>query len=67
MHCLIAALLVLVVAQDGPAQAPVPRDGGAPRRLIVTYSDGRTGSHLLRPRGGSWTADDRTLPACART
>ena len=54
MHWLIATLLIVLI-QDGPARAPVPREGAAPRRLVVTYSDGRTSPHLLRPRGGSWT------------
>jgi hypothetical protein len=55
MHWPIAALLALGVAQNGPAQTPVPQDSGAQRRLIVTYSDGRTSPQLLKPRGGFWT------------
>ena len=55
MQGLIAALLVLAVVQDAP-RAPLPLERSAPRRLIVTYSDGRTNSHLLKPRGGFWTA-----------
>ena len=54
MQALIIALLVLG-AQELPQKAPPPNEADAPRRLIITYSDGRTSPHLLRPRGGSWT------------
>ena len=54
MYGLIAALLVLAVVQELP-KAPPSAETGAPRRLIVTYSDGTTNSHLLKPRGAFWT------------
>jgi hypothetical protein len=50
----MTALLVLI-AQDIAQKAPLPDSADLPRRLIITYSDGRTSPHLLRPRGGSWT------------
>jgi hypothetical protein len=58
------AALVLVLAtpidQAGRPSQPPPqdvsqsRDATAQRRLVVTYSDGKTSTQLLRPRGGFW-------------
>jgi hypothetical protein len=64
MYSSIAALLLVLVgsiqasqpSRTLPPDASQPRDASAMRRLIVTYSDGRTSSQLLRPRGGFWTA-----------
>jgi hypothetical protein len=44
-------LLAVTFAQ---VQAPTP-ETQAPRRLTVTYSDGRTVPRILTPRGASWT------------
>jgi hypothetical protein len=54
MLALIIALLVLGT-QESPQKTPPPNETDAPRRLVVTYSDGRTRTRLLTPRGGSWT------------
>jgi hypothetical protein len=63
MQALLIALLVLGAqsrqagqpSQPSPQDVAQPREATTPRRLIITYSDGRTSPHLLRPRGGSWT------------
>ncbi len=63
MHSSIASLLLVLVtpvAQAGqPSETPPqavsqPRDATAQRRLVVTYSDGKTSTQLLRPKGGFW-------------
>ena len=50
--------LAMPIAQAGQPSQTSPQDAGQPaaqRRLVVTYSDGRTGAQILRPRGGFWT------------
>ncbi len=64
MHGSFAALVLVLampIAQAGQPSQPPPqdvsrsRDAPAQRRLIVTYSDGKTSTQILRPRGGFWT------------
>jgi hypothetical protein len=61
MHGILA--LVLVLATQAQAGQPSPpsqqdfsqvRDANAPRRLVVTYSDGRSVPRLLTTRGRTW-------------
>ncbi len=63
MHSSIAALVLVLatpIGQAGQPSQPPPqnvspsRDATAQRRLVVTYSDGKTTTQLLKPRGGFW-------------
>ena len=48
----VVVLLALSSSQE-PRQQPTLPPGDVPRTFVVTYSDGRTISELLRSRGGS--------------
>ena len=54
MQLLVAAVLVLSMAQEAPSKAAPPREPGKAQTLIVTQSDGRTHMRLLTSRGESW-------------
>jgi hypothetical protein len=61
MYSAIASVLLVLampIAQAGQLVQASPQDAAQPvasRRLVVTYSDGRTSTQILRPRGGFWT------------
>jgi len=57
------ALFTPVAAQEAPRQTPPASQSGVPRSLVVTYSDGKTHTRVLTPRGGYWTA---TFPRSAK-
>jgi hypothetical protein len=55
MQLLVAAVLVLTMAQEAPSKAALSRQSDGARTLIVTYSDGHTHTRLLSPRLESWS------------
>jgi hypothetical protein len=60
---LSCSVVALAAAHGAPQQTTRASPSGVPLSLVVTYSDGKTTTRVLTPRGGSWTP---TFPRSAK-
>jgi hypothetical protein len=55
LSLVLAFALVLGAAQEPHPQTAQDPSSGAPRSLVISYSDGRVTTRVLTPRAGMWT------------